>query len=511
MPTDAELVIFTNKTLGSLDGPLWGQFIELAGRCINGGIHDPKHSTARKDGTRGDVFEAVRELQPSYIRYPGGCAAAYWDWQELVGPPEKRPRNKLFRSPGVPQSSAFGIAEAYEYARQLGSQLYLTVNAHTQSPEDAACLVEYLNSSEPTKWADLRRSHGREEPYGIKLFGLGNEIYGDWQPGSKTADEYVAWCREAINQMKRVDPTIKTVAVGLGRPGPDWDRKVLKGLIDRIDFISVHNYFGRPNFKDCMTAGLVFEEMIKWANVAVDEALDALLSRKDRPGLCCDEWNVWYRTQHLKEADLEEVFDYADALTVATLFHAVLRNTSTVKMSNISLLINCCGSLFTARTPAGELIRQTIYYPQKLFREKLTGRVVESIFDGPTFDAKHERYFCGIVDIEKARDENLPTLLKFKGVPAIDVLTAIDESQNRMCVSVVQKLEDRPLNVKLDFHGKVKPKGQRVKVHRLTGKSLGVTNTVEHPGEVGLETQEQNVGDTFTFPAASLTMLEFEI
>ncbi len=508
MPHDAELVVFTNKTLGTLDGAIWGQFMELAGRCVNGGIHDPKSSTARPDGTRGDVFEIIRDLRPSYIRYPGGCAAAYWDWQELVGPREKRPRAKFFRVPGVPQSSAFGIPEAYEYVRQMGSELYLTINAHTQTPEDAANLVEYLNSSEPTKWADLRRSHGREEPFGIKLFGLGNEIYGDWQPGAKTAEEYVAWCKEAINQMKRVDPTIKIICVGLGRPGPDWDRKVLKGLIDRIDYISVHNYFGRPNFKDCMTAGLIFEEMIRWANLAIDEALDTLLTRKDRPGLCCDEWNVWYRSQHLREADVEEIFDYADALTVATLFHAVLRNTRTVKMSNISMLVNTMGVLFTRND---QLIKQTIYYPHKLFRDKFTGRAVESVFDGPTFDAKHERYFCGIVDVEKAKDENLPTLLKFKDVPAIDALVTIDELHHRMCVSVVQKLEDRPLNVKLDFHGKVKPRSNRAKVHRLTGKSLNASNTAEHPNEVGLEMQEQNVGDTFTFPPASLTLLEFEI
>jgi alpha-N-arabinofuranosidase len=345
----------------------------------------------------------------------------------------------------------------------------------------------------------------------VKLFGLGNEIYGDWQPGSKTAEEYVAWCREAINQMKRVDPSIRIVCVGLGRPGPDWDREVLKGLIDRIDLISVHNYFGRPNFSDCMTAGLVFEEMIKWTNVAVDEAMDTLLTRKERPGLCCDEWNVWYRSAHEKEADLEEVYDRADALTVATLFHAVLRNTASVKMSNISLLINTCGSLFTARTAAGELIRQTIYWPQILLRNTMTGRVCATAYDGPTFSAKHERYFCGTVDVEKAKDENLPTLLKFPDAPALDVVVAIDEARGRMCVSVVNKLADRPLCVKLDWHGKFVPASPRAKVHRLTGESLSETNTAEHPERVGLSTREETIGETFTFPPASLTVLEWQL
>lgn len=499
--------MLANQTLGAIEGRLWGQFIELAGRCVNGGIYDPDSPNARADGTRADVFEAMRELQPTHIRYPGGCATAYFDWQELVGPREQRPRAKFFRGIGQAQSTAFGIPEAYAYAKELGAELYLTVNAHTQSPEDAAYLVEYLNGTGPTKYADLRRSHGREEPYNIKLFGLGNEIYGDWQPGQKTAEEYVAWCRRAIQEMKLVDPDIDIVCVGLGRPGPEWDRKVLKGLIDRIDMISIHNYCGRPVFRDCMAANRIYEEMFNWLNVAVDEAMDTLLSRKKRPGLAFDEWNVWYRSKHGPVADLEEAYDYTDALTVASLFHVMLRNTQYVTLSNISLAVNTCGSIFTDKD---RCVRQTIFYPQKLFRAKHSGRAVRTVVDGPVFPAKHERFFCGIVDVEKAKDETLPTLIKYDDVPALDVLTTVDEKRGRVSMSVINKLEDRPLTTLISFRG-ISPSFERVKVHHLTGSSLTATNTLDSPGNVGLETQTVAVGETFTFPPASLTLLEFSI
>lgn len=81
----------------------------------------------------------------------------------------------------------------------------MSVNAHTQTPEDAANLVEYLNGTRHTMYAEMRRAHGHDAPYKVKYFGLGNEIYGNWQPGQKTAAEYAAWCAEAIRQMKDVD------------------------------------------------------------------------------------------------------------------------------------------------------------------------------------------------------------------------------------------------------------------------------------------------------------------
>lgn len=85
---EAEIIVLGGKTLAEVGGPLFGQFLEFDGRCINGGLYDPQSPHARPDGVREDVLEAVRQLKPTHIRYPGGCAASYFDWQELVGPAE---------------------------------------------------------------------------------------------------------------------------------------------------------------------------------------------------------------------------------------------------------------------------------------------------------------------------------------------------------------------------------------------------------------------------------------
>jgi alpha-N-arabinofuranosidase len=518
--TNAEIIVLGNRTLGTIEGPLFGQFLELGGRCVNDGIYDPKSPLAREDGVRPDVVEAIRELKPTHIRYPGGCGVSYFDWQELVGPVEDRPRAKLFRLTGVPQSTAFGIPECYALCEELGCELYLVVNANTQSPEDAAHLVEYLNSTAPTRYADLRREHGREEPYNVRLFSLGNEIYGDWQAGQRHAENYTLWCREAITQMKRVDPSIKVIINGVGRPNPEYDRTVLFGTIGLADMISAHNYFGRPVFKDSMAASRVCEEFLNAVNVAIDEAMDTQLGVNprtwrelggapqvaERPGISFDEWNVWYRGVHTAECDNEEIYDYTDALTVASLMHVILRNTKTIKLANHSLAVNMLGSIMTDRE---RCIRQTIWYPQRMLRDRHSGRVVEVAVDCPTFSAKHERFFCGIVDPEKAQDDTLPSLLRFDDLDALDAVVSVDDERGRTTMSVLQKLEDQQLTVQLTWRGVV-PKGETMTVTRLTGgESLSATNTLDSPDNVGIESGEEPLTDTLELPPASLTVFEF--
>lgn len=522
MQHNAEIIVLGRKTIGAVHDRLFGQFIELTGRCINNGLYDPAGPQARADGIRQDVLEALRQLRPGFLRYPGGCGVSYFDWQELVGPKENRPRAKLFRFTNVPQSTAFGIPEAWNLCRELGAELYLTVNAHTQTPEDAANLVEYLNATTPTKYADLRRAHGREEPYGVKLFGLGNEIYGNWQAGQKTAVEYAAWCAEAICQMKRVDPAIKVVVCGLGRPDPEWDRTVLFRLIGLADMISMHNYFGRPVFADSMAASRICEQFIGASNQVIDEAMDLPLGVNSRayrelgglpvvarrPGIAFDEWNVWYRTGHDPLKDVEEVYNYTDALTVASLLHVILRNARTIDLACISLAVNTLGSILTDRD---RMVRQTIWYPQQLIHDNLTGRIVETVVDAPTFKAKHERFFCGIVDPVKAKDEKLPTLAHFDDISALDVVAGVDDARRKLTLSIVQKLADRPLTVHLDLHG-LESIGKEMTLRRLTGgEDLLAANTLDHPNRVGIETKRVPLATTLTLPPASLTVLEMEL
>ncbi len=520
---DAGIIVLANKTVGNVHDLHFGQFLELAGRCVNGGLYDPGSPRARADGVRADVLEALREQRPGFIRYPGGCATAYFHWQDLVGPVAERPGARLFRGTSQAQATAFGIPEAWALCRDLGAELYLSVNAHTQSPEDAANLVEYLNGTLPTKYADLRRAHGREEPYGVKLFGLGSEIYGNWQPGQKTAAQYADWCAEAIRQMKAVDPTIRVAVCGLGRPDPEWDRTVLFRLLGLADMLSMHNYFGRPCFEDLMAASRICEQLFRGVNQVIDEAMDIPLGTHSRahrelgglpvvtrrPGIAFDEWNIWYRSAHGPQNDLEETYHYADALALASLLHVSLRHADRVDLANVSLAVNTLGLIMTDRE---RMVRQTTWHAHKLIRDAHDrGRVVETVADAPVFKAKHERFFCGIVDAEKARDESLPTLAHFDDIPAVDALASVSEDGRMLRLSLVQKLLDRPLDIRLDLRGIV-PAGKTMTVRRLARDGdLWVENTLDHPDRVRIESTTEPIADRFTLAPASLTILEIPL
>ncbi len=524
MEYHAEIVILAKKTLGQIHDRLFGQFIELAGRCVNGGLYDPESPHARADGIRADVLEALREQRPGFLRYPGGCATAYFKWEDLVGPVSERPCARLFRGHGgQAQSTAFGIPEAWALCRELGTELYLCVNANTQSPEDAANLVEYLNSEQPTHYADLRRAHGRKEPYGVRLFGLGNEIYGNWQPGQKTAAQYAEWCAEAIRQMKAVDPAIRVAVCGLGRPDPEWDRTVMFRLIGLADMLSMHNYFGRPVFADLMAASRICEKMFTAVNQVIDEAMDLPLGVHSRvhrelgsvplvtrrPGIAFDEWNIWYRAAHDAAHDVEEIYNYADALAVAALLHEILRHADSVDLANISLAVNTIAPILTDRD---RMVRQTTWHAHKMIRDAHDrGRVVESVIDAPVFKAKHERFFCGIVDVEKAMDETLPTLEHFDDISALDAVASLDDAGQTLTLSLLHKLADRPMTVRLDLRG-IAPVGDTMSVHRLAGGAdLLAENTFDRPNRVSIQTTTEPLATTLSIPPASLTVLEYSI
>jgi alpha-L-arabinofuranosidase len=131
--------------------------------------------------------------------------------------------------------------------------------------------------------------------------------------------------------------------------------------------------------------------------------------------------------------------------------------------------------------------------------------------DGPVFAGKHERFFCGIVDAEKAKDDSRPSLNHYTDVPALDVLASVDEAARKLRVSVVQKLETEPVSATLRFRG-LRLKNAPVRVHRLTGgEDLKAENTLDHPDRVGVAVETVPFSETFTFPPASLTVLEFEL
>ncbi|HXP41927.1 MAG TPA: hypothetical protein VN833_16845, partial [Candidatus Acidoferrales bacterium] len=178
----ARVYIDSRRTIGSLDRNLFGSFLEHLGRAIYEGIYDPGSALSDANGFRKDVMEEVRNLGVPIIRYPGGNFVSGYDWLNGVGPKKERPR-MLDKAWNTVDTNQFGTNEFMAWSKTVGAKPLMGLNLGTGTPEKAAALVEYCNIEKGTRWSDLRRSHGIEQPYKVEHWCLGNEMDGPWQIG----------------------------------------------------------------------------------------------------------------------------------------------------------------------------------------------------------------------------------------------------------------------------------------------------------------------------------------
>ncbi|HYH32163.1 MAG TPA: alpha-L-arabinofuranosidase, partial [Pseudonocardia sp.] len=201
------------------------------GRCVYTGIYEPGHPKADADGLRSDVLDLVRELGPTVVRYPGGNFVSGYYWEDGVGPKDQRPR-RLDRAWRSIETNEFGLGEFARWAEAAGTEPMMAINLGTRGIQEACDLLEYCNHDGGTYLSDLRRKHGAEQPYGVRLWCLGNELDGPWQVGHKTADEYGRLAAETARAMKLVDPSIELVACGSSNSGMptfgSWEATVLE-------------------------------------------------------------------------------------------------------------------------------------------------------------------------------------------------------------------------------------------------------------------------------------------
>ena len=187
------------------------------------------------------------------------------------------------------------------WIRNIGAEPMLAVNLGTRTATDAARLVEYANHPSGTTLSDLRRQHGHESPFDVRLWCLGNEMDGPWQIGHCSADEYGRRAVQAAQMMRLVDPTIELVLCGSS--GPDmptfgaWERTVLEHAYEHVDFLSLHAYY-EPTDGDVasfLASATAFEDFILTASAIVDD-----VGRRHKTShtvrLAVDEWNVWYKS-----------------------------------------------------------------------------------------------------------------------------------------------------------------------------------------------------------------------
>jgi alpha-N-arabinofuranosidase len=455
----AEVSIDTRRVIGRVSPLVYGHFIEHLGRCIYGGVYEEGSDLADQHGFRTDVLAATAELAPTIARYPGGNFASGYHWRDGVGPPGRRPR-RWDRAWRTVETNQFGTDEFIRWCRQLRAEPYLCVNLGDGDATEAADWVEYCNATCDTSLTRLRQDNGSPGPHNVRYWGLGNELYGDWQIGAKEAGAYADAARDAARSMRRVDPDIKLVAVGCNEK-PDWNLTVLRKLWDTVDYLALHLYVGCPDAQSHLAYGLVVDHHIRQMRSAIEMVAAEQLGTK-RVEIAFDEWNVWYRHHR---PPLEERYDLADAVVVAQFLNAFIRHCDIVTMANLAQLVNVLGAIMAR--PDG-MFRQTIYWPLWMYRKAMLGCGLDVWCQSPT--AEMEVHWAGS---RPSRHD----------VPIVDVGATGDPAEGKVALAVVNRSLTR--QVDLAIHGVRFDRD--VEAQLLSGDDPHSVNDFSCPDRIGPE------------------------
>ena len=298
-----KLTIHPSFKVGEISPKLFGAFLEPIGSMVNGSMYNPKHPEADDLGFRKDFMKGLREGGLPSVRLPGGNFVSGWRWKDSIGKKENRKQNiDMAWFQYIPND--VGHDEYLQWAERTGFEPMYTINLGTGDINDAIDIVEYTNFKGGTYWSDLRRANGHEDPYGVKVWYLGNEMDGPWQIASYEKDPrgYGILAHETSKAMKWTDPNIETAACVSSSPFlshyPEWDRKVLEECYETVDYISLHHYHSAPigNIGALMAGIQAYEKYID-TEIALSDYIQTKLRVKKQMKLSLDEYGCWMNVE----------------------------------------------------------------------------------------------------------------------------------------------------------------------------------------------------------------------
>jgi alpha-N-arabinofuranosidase len=427
------------------------------------------------DEVRADVFERAKALRPSFVRWPGGNVAQDYHWMWGVGPRDERPEWINLAWSNEREPSDFGTDEFIRFCRNLGAEPHLVVNIEGRgaTPDEAAAWVEYVNGATTTKYGALRAKHGHAEPFGVKTWELGNEIWGDWVRGHSDAETYARNYLRYREAMLAVDPTLRFIAVGDNDMA--WNRTLLSRAGAQIDYLAIHHYYGlndaQREYGNLMARPLFYERFYRDLSGVIAELAPGRAIR-----LIVNEWNTALPVprQHSMES----------ALYGARLMNVFERSGDVVEMTAVSDLVNGWSGGIIQASRHDVFVTPT-YLAMRLYTEHLgTDRLAVRV-SSPGFDSS----------------------LEGSHVPALDIVASRAADGRQLFVNAVNTSRDAAMTTTVTLTGAVP--GATGTMQTVNGDSLEAANSFRTPEAVTVRTTSFRTGPTFTIrlPPHSVSVL----
>jgi alpha-N-arabinofuranosidase len=398
------------------------------------------------DGVRADVFQKIKALRPAFVRWPGGNVAQDYHWVWGIGPRDQRTTWVNLSWANEDEPSDFGTDEFIQFCRNLGAEPSLTVNVEGRgaTADEAAAWVEYANGPANSKYGAMRAANGHPEPFGVKYWELGNEIWGTWVRAHSDAETYARNFNRYAAAMRAVDPSIRLIAVGDN--DLNWDRTVLRIASANLDYLAIHHYYGTAEMggdaRNLMAHPLHYETFYN----KVMQLIHELAPGRDIK-LNINEWNT--------SLPLPRQHSMESALYAARLMNIFERNQA-VAMSAVSDMVNGWSGGIVQASRHGVFVTP-VYLVNELYNRRLGTQKLAARADGPTFDTSREG----------------------KGVPYLDVVVSRAANGKQIFIKAVNTDGKHALRATVQISGAgVRPEAE---METITGDSLTAANSFASP------------------------------
>jgi len=356
-PAQAQVPVVINADLGrdTISRNIYGHFSEHLGHCIYGGFYVGEGSTIPNTrGIRNDVVEALKKIKVPNLRWPGGCFADTYHWKDGIGPRAARPTMVNSWWGGVTEDNSFGTHEFLDLCEQLGAEPYITGNVGSGTVQDFAQWVQYVNFDGVSPMSLLRKQNGREEPWHVKFWGVGNEAWGCG--GNMTAEHYVDVYRTFATFIPASWGNSRLWRIASGAASGDYHwtevlmRDIPRGLIEGL---ALHHYavdwnhkssatkFTEAEYFDTMRRALQMEELVTRHGAIMDR-----YDPEKKIALVVDEWGGWYDVEPgTNGAFLYQQNTMRDAMIAGVTLNIFNNHCDRVRMANLAQTVNVLQSV----------------------------------------------------------------------------------------------------------------------------------------------------------------------
>lgn len=361
----------------TINKEIYGHFSEHLGTCIYGGIYVGKDSKIPNvDGYRTDVLEALKEMKVPVLRWPGGCFADTYHWKDGIGPKEDRPSIVNVNWGGVTEDNSFGTHEFLNFCEMIGAEPYLSINVGSGTVQEAAEWVEYCTSSNESPMTDLRKKNGREDPWEVKFWGIGNET---WGCGGDMRPEYYADVYRQYASFVR-GRGLQKIICGPSSGDTNWTEKIMQGLQGKTYMtqgVSLHHYtLPSGSWRGSKGSSTDFGEEMYFKTLEhtmdIVDIIDQhwkVMNKYDQRGrikLVVDEWGTWYdKLPGTHDGFLQQQNTVRDAVVAGINLNIFNNNADKISMANIAQIVNVLQSVIL--TKDDQMVKTPTYYVFEMY------------------------------------------------------------------------------------------------------------------------------------------------